>query len=201
MGTAVSEAQTIKIACVGNSITYGDGIINRDKMSYPSILQAWMGAGYTIRNFGVNSTTMLRKGNKPYWDQPEYQEALNFNPDIIILELGTNDSKPENWVYYSGEFEKDYTDMVLSFKALASQPRMILVLPPPEFAEAYYVNDSTVRNAIIPIIKNISFATGCEYFDLYNPMLPYRWAFFPDGRHPTSIGTSIMAELYYRYFH
>ena len=197
IGTAILDAQIVKIACVGNSITFGAGIGNRDKMSYPAQLQAWLGSRYTVRNFGVSGATMLRKGDKPYWNELEYKEVMNFNPDIIIVKLGTNDSKPQNW-QYSAEFEKDYMDMVLTFKALDSKPRVLLVLPVPVFVpEKWGIRDSIVRDKIIPIIKNISKATKCQYIDLYTPLLPYKFA-FPDDVHPNSIGASVMVEQIYR---
>ncbi len=197
IGTVILDAQTVKIACVGNSITFGAEISNREKMSYPAQLQAWLGSRYTVRNFGVSGATMLRKGDKPYWDEPDYKEVLNFNPDIIIVKLGTNDSKPQNW-QYAGEFEKDYTDMVLAFKALNSKPRVLLALPVPVFvAEKWGIRDSIVRDKIIPITKNISKTTKCQYIDLYTPLLPYKYA-FPDDVHPNSIGASVMVEQIYR---
>lgn len=197
LGTSILDAQIVKIACVGNSITYGSGIINRDKMSYPAQLQAWLGARYTVRNFGVSGATMLRKGDKPYWDEPDYKEVALFNPDIVIIKLGTNDSKPQNW-QYSGEFIKDYTDMVLTFKALDSKPRVLLALPVPVFVpEKWGIRDSIVRDRIIPIIKQIAKDTKCQYIDLYTPLLPYHWA-FPDDVHPNSIGASVMVEQIYR---
>jgi len=191
------QAQIVKIACVGNSITYGSGITNREKMSYPAQLQGWMGPKYNVRNFGVSGATMLRKGDKPYWNTREYHEVLNFKPDIIIIKLGTNDSKPQNW-QFALEFEKDYTDMILEFKALESKPRILLALPVPVFVpEKWGIRDSIVKEGIIPIIKNISKATKCQYIDLYTPLLDYKWA-FPDDVHPNSIGASVMVENIYR---
>jgi lysophospholipase L1-like esterase len=195
--TIAIKAQTVKIACVGNSITYGSGIDDRDKMSYPAQLQGWMGSRYTVRNFGVSGATMLRNGDKPYWKEPEYEEVIKFEPDIIIIKLGTNDSKPQNWKF-ANEFEKDYTDMIMAFKALDSKPRVLLALPVPVFVpEKWGIRDSIVRDRIIPIIKNISKATKCQYIDLYTTLLPYKWT-FPDDVHPNSIGASVMVEQIYR---
>jgi acyl-CoA thioesterase I len=195
-GSVILNAQVVKVACVGNSITYGAGIENRDKMSYPAQLQAWLGSRYTVRNFGVSGSTMIRKGDKPYWNEPEYKEVMDFNPDIIIIKLGTNDSKPQNW-QYAGDFKKDYTDMVLAFKSLASKPRILLALPVPVFADKWGICDSIVKDDIIPIIKDISKITKCQYIDLYTPLLPYKYA-FPDDIHPNSIGASVMVEQIYR---
>lgn len=193
---SILQAQIVKIACVGNSITYGSGIGNREKMSYPAQLQAWLGPKYSVRNFGVSGATMLRKGDKPYWNEPEFREAMDFSPDIIIVKLGTNDSKPQNW-QYAGEFEQDYTEMVLSFKNLESKPRILLALPVPVFADKWGIRDSIVKNLIIPIIRNVSKETKCQYIDLYSPLLDYKFA-FPDDIHPNSIGASVMVEHIYR---
>lgn len=196
IGTSILEAQIVKIACVGNSITYGSGISNREKMSYPAQLQAWLGTRYEVRNFGVSGATMLRQGDKPYWKEPQYQEVLDFQPDIVIMKLGTNDSKPQNW-QFAAEFEKDYTDMVLAFKGMESKPRVLLALPVPVFADKWGIRDSIVRDKVIPIVKNIAKTTKCQYIDLYTPLLDYKYA-FPDDIHPNSIGASVMVEHIYR---
>lgn len=40
---------------------------------------------------------MLKKGDLPYWNEIQYEIALKSCADIIILMLGTNDSKIQNW--------------------------------------------------------------------------------------------------------
>ncbi len=188
---------TVKIACVGNSITYGATIRNRDKLSYPAQLQAWLGKNYEVRNFGVSGATMLRKGDYTYWNRPEYKQALEFQPDIVIIKLGTNDSKPQNWKF-SEEFSKDYTDMVQAFQALESKPRVMIALPVPVFVpDKWGIRDSIVRDQIIPKLKDIARDTKCQYIDLYTPLLSYKWA-FPDDVHPNSMGAAAMVEQIYR---
>jgi lysophospholipase L1-like esterase len=195
--TVLQAQQVVKIACVGNSITYGSGIANRDKLSYPAQLQAWLGPRYDVRNFGVSGATLLRKGDKPYWNQPQYQEVLEFKPDIIIIKLGTNDSKPQNW-QFADDFEKDYKEMVGVFQALDSKPRVLLALPVPVFVpDKWGIRDSIVKDRIIPIIKDICKDTKCSYIDLYTPLLSYKWA-FPDDVHPNSLGAAEMVEQIYR---
>lgn len=41
--TGLWAKRIIKVACVGNSITYGAGISNREKNSYPAQLQYYLG--------------------------------------------------------------------------------------------------------------------------------------------------------------
>jgi lysophospholipase L1-like esterase len=191
------SSQVVKIACIGNSITYGAGIDNRDHNSYPAQLQAWLGKQYDVRNYGVSGATLLKKGDKPYWKEPQFQQAIDFGPDIVIIKLGTNDSKPQNWKY-ADEFEGDLTEMVSTFRNLHSKPRILLALPVPVFvAERWGIRDSIVRDQVIPRIKNVAKATKTQYIDLYTPLLGFSYA-FPDAVHPNSIGASMMVEEIYR---
>ena len=91
--TLVSSAQT-KVACVGNSITYGLKLENREKDAYPFQLQEMLGADFVVGNFGKSGATLLRKGHKPYVCQQEYQDALDFAADIVVIHLGINDTDP-----------------------------------------------------------------------------------------------------------
>jgi len=174
---------------------------NPATMSYPAQLQHWLGKDYDVRNYGVSGATMLKNGDKPYWDQKEFTQAHEFNPDIVLIKLGTNDSKPQNWAFES-EFSKDYIDMIKGFKELPSRPRIMLMLPVPVFTEEKWgIRDSIVSQAIVPEIKDIAEKTTCELIDLYTPLLDYG-NFFPDQIHPDPLGASIMVEnIYLKLFH
>ena len=102
MCTAVSaQKKQIRIACVGKSITYGAGVKDREKNSYPAQLQSLLGDGYNVTNFGVSARTLLRKGNYPYWNEEAFHNALNSRPDVVFILLGTNDSKGMNRPFYN----------------------------------------------------------------------------------------------------
>ncbi len=165
-------------------------------MSYPAQLQYWMGNDYDVQNFGVSGATMLRKGDRPYWEEKAFTNALEFNPDIVIIKLGTNDSKPQNWAF-AEEFTKDYRDMIQRFKSLSSKPRILLALPVPVFTkEKWGIRDSVVSEIVIPEIREIANKETCEIIDLYTPLLE-SGQFFPDQIHPDPIGASIMTEIIY----
>lgn len=70
----------VKVACVGNSITYGAGISNRDKNSYPAQLQYYLGDGYEVHNFGSNGATAQSDGDYPYIRTAVYNESKAFFP-------------------------------------------------------------------------------------------------------------------------
>ena len=102
----------IRVACIGNSVTYGYGLGERERHSYPAGLQEMLGEKYEVRNFGFSGATMLIKGHKPYWEKPSYAEALDFKPHIVIIHLGLNDTDPRNWANYKEEFMTDYMEMI-----------------------------------------------------------------------------------------
>ncbi len=191
----------IKIACVGNSITYGSGIQNREKLSYPAQLQMWLGNDYEVKNFGVSGATMLKNGDRPYWNEPEFEGVKNYLPDIIIIKLGTNDSKPQNWKF-SDEFKKDYELMITEFSKLSSRPRIMLAKPVPVFTEEKWgINQAIVRDEIVPSVAEIGLKHQLDVIDLYTPLLN-AGRFFPDQVHPDPIGAELMVkEIYVKLFH
>ncbi|HSV13091.1 MAG TPA: GDSL-type esterase/lipase family protein, partial [Tepidisphaeraceae bacterium] len=105
--TQSSSAKLTKVACVGDSITYGSRIEDRAHDSYPAQLGRMLGDQYNVRNFGVSGATLLKKGDRPYNKTKEYQPALDFAADIVVIMLGTNDSKPQN-ISHKDEFVADY---------------------------------------------------------------------------------------------
>jgi acyl-CoA thioesterase-1 len=149
----VALAAKIKVACVGDSITYGAGIQDRDKNSYPAQLGEILGADWEVKNFGVNGHTLLSKGNAPYIKSHQYRAALAFQPDVVIIKLGTNDSKPNNWSHKS-EFIGDYLRMIDSFRKLESQPVVWICKPVPVFPEQWGISDQVVREEIIPFAES-----------------------------------------------
>jgi lysophospholipase L1-like esterase/pimeloyl-ACP methyl ester carboxylesterase len=191
-----TQSRKVRIACIGTDITFGSGIGSRDVNSYPSQLQALLGEGFEVRNYGKNGATVLKKGENPYTQEPEYREALEFHPDIVFIELGTNDSQPHNRVYLSG-FERDYTDIVQSFLGLPSGCRVVLLLPPPVFtADSAGITASVLQDRIIPQIRAVAYSSGCEVIGLFNMFLDIPYC-FPDQVNPSSIGAGMIAARVY----
>ena len=195
--TAAAKApvDTIKIACVGNSITEGYTTSNPLLDSYPGQLGTLLGSGYQVKNCGVSGRTLLRKGDFPIWNEQKFRDALTFNPDIVTIMLGTNDSKPYNWIY-KNEFVDDYKAMVDTFRSLPSQPVVWLCLPAPAWSGAWDISDSVIFNDIIPMIQQVAADKGCPVIDFYNG-LQGDSILFPDGIHPNNAGSAHMAEIFY----
>ena len=187
-----NSGKQIKIACVGDSITYGYGIQNREEFAYPSQLAKILGDSYEVRNFGVSGRTVLKKGDFPYWAELAYKEAIEYNPDIVIIKLGTNDSKFHNWAYRD-QFISDYTEMIKSFQMLPANPEVYICFPVPLYLARSDINDSVITEHVIPRIDSISDISSVPMINLYAPLsnLPQH---FPDGIHPNADGARIIAQ-------
>jgi lysophospholipase L1-like esterase len=191
---ADAQQQKIKrIACIGNSITYGLGIDGRETNSYPAQLQSLLGKDYEVMNFGVSATTLLTNGNKPYIKTPEYQKALESRPDIVFIKLGTNDSKQVNRPFLK-EFGKNYIDFINTFGQLPSHPRIVLLNPVPSYGtDSLQIWDPVIRNEIIPRIQKVAYDNKCEVINLY-ALLSGKPQLFPDKIHPIAAGATIIAK-------
>jgi len=184
------------VACVGDSITYGVGIPNRNYNSYPAqlarILQQ-VDKEWQSQNFGVSGATLLTKGWKPYTAQGAYNGALASEPEVVIILLGTNDSKAANWVY-KDDFITDFLALIDAFAQLPSQPKIFVCYPPPVFWSSWGHIDIVIREEIIPLIDQLPTYRAVEVIDLYTPLKdsPH---LFPDGVHPNTEGAKLMAEI------
>lgn len=190
------EKKIVKIACVGNSITFGSGIQNRFQNSYPGILSQWLGEGYDVRNFGLSGRVLLNKGDRPYMQEPKFRELLAFEPDIVTIKLGTNDSKPWNW-RYGKDFKKDLNEMLDKLQELPSQPKVYLCLPVPAVSSKFGISDSVIVNGIIPVIRKVAKKRRLQVVELYAAMKPYP-GYYTDGIHPNESGAAVIAGELYR---
>lgn len=184
--------QKIRIACIGNSITYGSGLKDRSKESYPAQLQALLGAEYEVFNFGVSGTTMLKKGNRPYWNTPEYQKVLASEANVVFIKLGTNDSKLINRPMM-GDFVSDYRDMIRTLGKLASKPRIVLLLPIKAFSdEKNSISGTYLKDSIMPLVQKLAYEENLEVIDLYS-LFADKEALLADKIHPNAVGDGFIA--------
>ena len=184
------SAEPIKVACVGDSITQGVGA---DKgKSYPSQLQALLGDTHKVGNFGVSGRTLLSKGDKPYIKEKAYQDALAMEPDIVIIMLGTNDTKPQNWKF-EAEFDADYRELVKSFQSLKSKPKVFVCRPVPVPGKGNYgINEENIQKEI-PRVDALAKELGCGVIDMH-AALEKNPEMLPDRVHPNTAGAGEMAK-------
>lgn len=191
-----AQKKVIKIACIGNSITYGVGTRNPAKDSYPAVLGQMLGDGYEVRNFGVSARTMLMKGDNPYMKEERYRQALDYNPDIVTIKLGTNDTKPQNWRYKS-DFKKDMETMIRTLRALPSKPEIYLCYPSPAYAVQWGINDSIIVHGVMPVINRLAAKYGLKVIDLHTPLTGMKEC-FADNVHPNEKAAVRIAQAIYR---
>ncbi|MCK4294422.1 MAG: prolyl oligopeptidase family serine peptidase [Planctomycetes bacterium] len=188
--------QAIRVACVGDSTTYGSTIKYRLRDCYPAQLGRMLGDKFQTRNFGVSGATLLKKGDKPYWKQQAFKDALAFNPHVVVIKLGTNDTKPKNWKF-KDQFVGDYKDMIDSFASLPTRPRIWICYPVPAYPEPWGISDERIRNEVIPLVAEVAKETRAGVIDLHKP-LSDKPQLFPDLIHPNAEGALLMAQEIYR---
>ncbi|MCM1544758.1 MAG: GDSL-type esterase/lipase family protein [Ruminococcus sp.] len=190
----------IKVACVGDSVTYGMNMENWGQNAYPVVLQSLLGKGYCVNNYGYSGRTVQKSGNKPYVNEKLYHQSLDFEPDIVILQIGSNDSKTVNWKNRQA-FAEDYSALVKSYVELASKPKVFIVTPPPAFEVngevKYDIQKDTIQNEIYPAVVEAAGEYGLTVIDL-NELLTGESEMFVDGLHPNPQGAKIFAEAVYQ---
>ena len=162
------------------------------------MLSQLLGEGYDVRNFGISARVLLNKGDHPYMHEQKFRDLLAFQPDIVTIKLGTNDSKPWNW-RYGKDFKKDLTEMLDILQELPSKPKIYLCLPVPAVKRNFGINDSVITNGIIPVIRSVAKKRHLPVVDLYALLKPYP-DYYTDGIHPNEQGAALIAGELYRSF-
>jgi lysophospholipase L1-like esterase len=184
----------IKVACVGDSITFGQPA-SRYKDSWPILLQDILGSEYQVLNYGISGATLLDSGEVELGSAPYpvkwINAIMNAKPQIIILMLGTNDSKPQNW--NAVQFEKQYMEWIQRFKSLDNEPYIFCVTPLPANENRYNIDGRVIQNEIRPIVQKISSLENVYCIDLYTVMYSYMET-LEDGVHPNAVGSKIIAD-------
>jgi len=184
----------IKVACVGDSITAGSGVKNPKEESYPAQLGKQLGAEYEVHNFGVSGRTLLNHGDHPYTKEKAYQNALEWKADVVVIALGTNDSKPQNTKFFN-EFVADYKALIESFRSANNAVKIYVCLPPPVTPPgAYGINEDVIKKQIIPMVKQVAQEENTELIDFHSG-LQGKQADFPDRVHPNAEGAGLMAGI------
>lgn len=181
--------QIIRIACVGDSLT--------EMSIYPDELKRLLNdPRYVIGNFGACGTTVSLDSELPYMHTGAFQDALKFDPNIVIIMLGTNDAQPNLEMYNSG-FVEDYKRIVVAFKALKSKPIIWIVLPPPIFDdEMGAIDPDYFERSLLSCLKEVANQTNLSIIDVHSALANYS-NYFPDGVHPNNQGARLVAyEIY-----
>ena len=198
--TEAGEGQ-IRIACVGDSITYGHGISGWPENNYPSVLQGLLEDGYHVNNYGVSSFAVQVNADRSYRTLAHYQENLAYDADVVVFMMGSNDAKPENWVD-TATFQTDLMTLLDSY----GDARIILCTP----ASAFFLEGQTegvtshdiqprVVDEIADICRQIAQEQGYEMLDIHELTARHPEWFAADGVHPNNDGAEAIAQMVYEY--
>lgn len=198
IGLSLQAKEKIKVACIGNSVTYGYLLPDREKSAYPSQLQVLLGDKYQVKNYGKSGSTLLSKGHRPYIDQVEYKEALEYAADIVIIHLGLNDTDPRNWSNYRDDFFRDYLKLIDSFKERNPNAQIwISRMTPITHKHPRFISGTRDwHKEIQKTIESIASYTNVGLIDL-EESLYNRPDLFPDALHPITEGAGIIAQKVY----
>ena len=188
-------AAKITLACVGDSITQGVGAGGGN--SWPDQLCKLLGDKWEVKNFGVSGTTLMKSGDSPYQKHGAFNGAKALNPDVVVIALGTNDTKPQNWKNFKQDFEADYKDMVRQFAELPSKPR-IFVCRPPYIARTgnWGINNPNTLEEI-PVINKVAQDLKLGVIDVY-AALQGKDNLIPDNVHPNGGGATAIAQAVFK---
>lgn len=180
---------TIKVACVGDSITQGLG-----NTPYPNRLGNLLGSGYNVANYGLWGTTACNNTDRAYTNcsDSRYQESLDFAPEVVILMLGTNDGGGDASNAQTN-FKADMRSLIASYQALESDPTVILVTSP----YAYIDNNKNVNSIIAPMQRELADELGLFMVDM-NALTENMASQFQDGLHPSESGYYYLALMFYQ---
>lgn len=193
--TEAAEGQ-IKIACVGDSITYGHGTSSWPKNNYPTILQNLLGDAYHVNNYGVSSYAVQDTSDRPYMTLKHYQESLSYDADVVVFMMGSNDSKPENWIS-AESFQEDLLTLLDSY----GDAEILLCTP----ASAFFLEGQTegvtnhdiqplVVEQIAQITRQVAQERGYTLIDIHALTAEHPEWFSKDGVHPNNDGAAAIAE-------
>ncbi len=182
----------LRVACVGDSTTWGTHATRAEGVTYPDYLAKLGRRTLQVRNFGVGSTTLLRRSGRAWCDTGELENALAFQPDIVIVMFGVNEiSHPE----LLDDFLPDAIWLVEQFKHAMPNSCIFLSTPTPLAPddEKHQAN-MELSTKIIPVLRQVAEKTGCRIIEVnhdYPPTLNY----LPDGVHPNARGNRLIAKL------
>ncbi len=190
--TPAAVPAKIRVACVGDSIT--QGVFVDQSVRWTTVLQSDLGPRYDVENYGVSGTTLIKSGDSPYWKQPALAQAITFQPNIVLIMLGTNDSKPQNLPAHPGEFQPDLKALIAQFTALPTHPKVWLVQPIPVVADGLAgITEPVLAGTIRPAIRQVAQQTKCQVIDLVPLLAPHPEDSL-DHVHPNPAGHKIIGD-------
>ncbi len=125
----------------------------------------------------------------------EFQQAIAFKGDIVVIHLGVNDTDPRDWPNYRDEFIPDYMALIDSFRVARPGCRILIAKMSPLGVHHWRFESGTrdwhaeIQLAIEQIAKN----SQVELIDFHTPLYFYP-NLIQDNIHPVKEGLGILAN-------
>ncbi len=192
-----------KVFCIGDSITYGKGVPEerREEECYPAVLGKLLGRRYEVMNYGASGRTLLDIPGKSYRDTGYIEAVKGELPDIVIIMLGSNDSRSDRW--HAKKYKQAYIALLKELQMIESKPAIYIMTPPEAFPRESGEIIHGIRNEIIHdeigrIVREVAEETGVGLIDLYAVTENHPEYFF-DGVHPNKEGYEVVAQTVYEH--
>jgi len=198
--TAISK-EKIRIACAGDSITFGSRVNPVITASYPAQLGELLGCDYEVKNFGFPGANIADRGDVPYSKQEQFKMIKEYHPNIVIVMLGANDSKPQN-VKYANDIEIDYKALINEFYIHDNHCEIYLIKPVPILENGSFGNDNQrLITEVIPRIEHVAKDMGLPLIDMYKAFIErsdIMSLYNKDNVHPNIFGARLLAQNVYK---
>lgn len=198
-GGRPAEGQ-IRVACVGDSVTYGHGVSGWPDHHYPAVLSRLLGGEYFVQNFGYSGRAVQPDSDQPYTATSRYRKSLDFRCDVLVFMMGSNDSKPENWTD-AQRFEGEFRALLDSYLSPDGGPELILCTPPTAFFAGEHGAGLTsfdiqpgVVDGIADIVRAVAGDYDCRLVDVHALTRDHPEWFSKDGVHPNQDGAQAIAQ-------
>lgn len=190
-GISSSTHRKLRVACVGDSTTWGTHATRAEGVTYPDYLAKLGRRTLRVRNFGVGATTLLRRSGHAWCDTGELERTIAFHPDIVVIMFGVNEIAHPDLL---DGFLPDALWLIGQFNRAIPDVRIFIATPTPFAPE----NEQSLKNTelatkIIPVWRQVAQMTGCEVIEV-NQSYPPTLDFLPDGIHPNAKGNRLIAE-------
>jgi lysophospholipase L1-like esterase len=195
ISAGVANAQTVKVACIGDSITALPS-------SWCGTLSTKLGSGYMVSNFGVSGTNLAKNVSQPYWSSAQYTPSHTFAPNIVVIMLGTNDAFTASWSSAKTHFVADYEELLDTYTSLASKPKPYMIIPTPIGTSPFGHDGNLLATEVVPLVKEVAMKKMVPTIDAFTL---FGGAMFDKGLysssdqvHPNAKGQMMIGEEVYK---
>jgi acyl-CoA thioesterase I len=176
-------AETIRVAVISDST---------GKTGWVELLGKKLGGEYKVGNFSAGAVTFIRMPARSVWARREKDNALQFRPNIVIIELGAVEGAPYFWAK-KGQIPADYRALIAVFTAkLNPKPTVYVCTPWRMHDDIYGISADILNNEVVPLLRKIAEEDKLPLIDL-NAVTATKPEWFPLGLETNAEGNDLVA--------